>query len=96
MAKQRLSCKKQINWEDNNMPKKENMTFESASARLAEIVKILEQGNSSLEESLKLYEEGVLLVRFCNDSLDNAEKKIKMLVADSNGEMVEKDFFEEK
>jgi exodeoxyribonuclease VII small subunit len=78
------------------MPKKENMTFESASARLAEIVKILEQGNSSLEESLKLYEEGVLLVRFCNDSLNNAEKKIKMLVADSNGEMIEKDFFEEK
>ena len=60
------------------MPKKENMTFESASARLAEIVKILEQGNSSLEESLKLYEEGVLLVRFCNDSLDNAEKKISL------------------
>lgn len=96
MGMHRPLCKKQTNWEDNNMPKKENMTFESASARLAEIVKILEQGNSSLEESLKLYEEGVLLVRFCNDSLDNAEKKIKMLVADSNGEMIEKDFFEEK
>lgn len=96
MAMHRPLCKKQTNWEDNNMPKKENMTFESASARLAEIVKILEQGNSSLEESLKLYEEGVLLVRFCNDSLDNAEKKIKMLVADSNGEIIEKDFFEEK
>ena len=78
------------------MPKKENMSFESASARLAEIVKILEQGNSSLEESLKLYEEGVLLVRFCNDSLDSAEKKIKMLVSDSKGEMIEQDFFEEK
>ena len=78
------------------MPSKNNLTFESASARLEEIVKILEQGNSSLDDSLKLYEEGVLLVRFCNDSLDNAEKKIKMLVADSNGEMIEKDFFEEK
>ena len=78
------------------MPSKNNLTFESASARLEEIVKILEQGNSSLDESLKLYEEGVLLVRFCNDSLDNAEKKIKMLVVDSNGEMLEKDFFEEK
>lgn len=78
------------------MPKKENMTFESASARLEEIVKILEQGNSSLDESLKLYEEGVLLVRFCNDSLDNAEKKIKMLVTDSKGETVEKNFFEEE
>lgn len=73
-----------------------NLTFESASVRLAEIVKILEQGNSSLDESLKLYEEGILLVRFCNDSLDNAEKKIKMLVADSDGQIIEKDFFEEK
>lgn len=78
------------------MLEKDNMTFESASVRLEEIVKILENGNSSLEESLKLYEEGVLLVRFCNDSLDNAEKKIKMLVADSDGKMIEKDFFEEK
>ena len=77
------------------MPKKDNLTFESASARLEEIVKILEHGNSSLDESLKLYEKGVLLVRFCNDSLDNAEKRIKMLVADDNGKMTEKDFFEE-
>lgn len=78
------------------MSKKENLTFESASARLEEIVKMLEQGNSSLEESLKLYEEGVVLVRFCNDSLDNAEKKIKMLTSDSNGDLIEKDFFEEE
>ena len=78
------------------MSKKENLTFESASARLEEIVKILEQGNCPLDESLKLYEEGVLLVRFCNDSLNSAEKKIKMLVSDSKGEMIEQDFFEEK
>lgn len=77
------------------MSKNNNLTFESASARLEEIVKILERGNSSLDESLKLYEEGVLLVRFCNESLDSAEKKIKMLVKDVNGEIVEKDFFEE-
>lgn len=78
------------------MPEKNDLTFESASARLDEIVKILERGNSSLDESLKLYEEGVLLVRFCNESLDNAERKIKMLVADGNGIIIEKDFFEEK
>ncbi len=78
------------------MPKKEVMTFESASARLEEIVKILEQGKSSLDESLKLYEEGVLLVRFCNDALDNAEKRIKMLGTDSQGQIIEKDFFEEE
>ena len=61
------------------MAKKENLTFESASARLEEIVKLLERGNTSLDESLKLYEEGVSLVRFCNDALDNAEKRIKIL-----------------
>lgn len=78
------------------MSEKNDLTFESASARLDEIVKILERGNSSLDESLKLYEEGVLLVRYCNESLDNAERKIKMLVADGNGIIIEKDFFEEK
>ena len=78
------------------MAKKENMTFESASARLEEIVKLLERGNSSLDESLKLYEEGVALVRFCNEALDNAEKRIKILAPGANGEMIQKDFFEEE
>ncbi len=74
------------------MAKKENKTFEEATARLEEIVKLLERGNSSLDESLKLYEEGISLVRFCNDALDKAESKIKMLVSDENGKMIEKDF----
>ena len=76
------------------MPKKENLTFESATARLEEIVKLLERGNSSLDESLKLYEEGISLVRFCNESLDNAERKIKILVSDGSSDLVEKDFNE--
>lgn len=76
------------------MNKKEKMTFESATQRLDDIVKLLEKGNSSLDESLKLYEEGIALVRFCNTELDNAENKIKMLVSNSNGEMIEKDFSE--
>ena len=76
------------------MPKKNNITFESATQRLEEIVKLLEQGNSSLADSLKLYEEGVSLVRFCNEELDNAEKRIKMLVSDKDGKLVEKDFIE--
>lgn len=78
------------------MAKKENMTFESATTRLEEIVKLLERGNSSLDESLKLYEEGVALVRFCNEALDNAEKRIKILAPGANGEMIENDFFEEE
>ena len=76
------------------MTKKENLTFESATARLEEIVKLLERGNSSLDESLKLYEEGISLVRFCNESLDNAERKIKILVSDGSSDLVEKDFNE--
>ena len=76
------------------MNKKDKMTFESATQRLDDIVKLLEKGNSSLDESLKLYEEGIALVRFCNTELDNAENKIKMLISNGNGEMIEKDFFE--
>ena len=72
------------------------MKLEESMKRLEVIASELDSGEKSLEECLKLYEEGVLLVRFCNDSLDNAEKKIKMLVADSDGKMIEKDFFEEK
>jgi len=69
-----------------------NLTFENAMSRLNEIVTSLESGASSLDNALKLYEEGVSLVRFCNRTLDNAENKIKMLVSDENGNMIEKDF----
>ena len=76
------------------MPKKENITFESAIARLEIIVQLLEKGNSSLDESLKLYEEGISLIRFCNNALDNAENKIKILADDGSGKLIEKDFTE--
>jgi len=69
-----------------------NLTFENAMSRLNEIVTSLESGASSLDNALKLYEEGVSLVRFCNRTLDNAENKIKMLVSDEDGNMFEKDF----
>lgn len=59
------------------MPKK---TFESAMKRLEEIVAKLEQGNLPLEESLKIFEEGIELTKFCATKLNEAEKKIKMLV----------------
>ena len=76
------------------MKNKDKLTFEAATTRLEEIVKLLEKGNSSLDESLKLYEEGISLVRFCNTELDNAENKIKILAKGDNGELVEKDFLE--
>ena len=76
------------------MPKKETLTFESAISRLEEIVKLLEKGSSSLDDSLKLYEEGISLIRFCNNALDNAESKINILSGDGNGNLIEKDFNE--
>ena len=55
------------------------MTFEAAMARLEEIVALLESGNCSLDESLKLFEEGTKLTAFCSDSLKTAEQKIVQL-----------------
>ena len=56
--------------------------FEEALARLEEIVRALENGQSKLEDSLALYEEGIRLARACNEKLDGAEQKIKMLNID--------------
>ena len=67
-------------------------TFESAMARLEQIVTQLESGKATLDDSLKLYEEGIELVRFCSNTLDNAEKKIKIIKSDSDGALSEEDF----
>ena len=81
--------------EVKTMIDKETLSFESATARLEEIVKILEKGSVSLDESLKLYEEGVSLVRYCNNALDNAERKIKILSVNTDNSAKEIDFLEE-
>ena len=67
------------------------MVFESALARLEEIVRLLESGNAPLDESLSLFEEGVRLVKLCNSKLDSAEHKVKILTA-ADGGLTEKDF----
>lgn len=72
------------------MPKKE-LSFEEAMEKLEEIVNSLESGDFALEESLKLYEEGVKLVNLCNKKISNVEKSIKILL-NSDGELVEEDF----
>ena len=63
------------------MPKK---TFESAMKRLEEIVTELESGSLSLEDSLKIYEEGMELTQFCTTKLDETEKKVKELYKQGN------------
>ena len=66
--------------------------FEESIERLEEIVRLLETGEAGLDESIKLYSEGIKLVGECNKKLDDTEKKIKLLTLNSDGEMTESDF----
>ncbi len=52
------------------------LEFEQALQRLEAVVKKLEAGNVSLDEALAGYEEGISLVRFCNEKLDAAELRV--------------------
>lgn len=64
-------------------------TFEESLKRLEEIVRALENGDTPLDESMKLFEEGVSLSATCNELLEKAEQKVSMLTRGENGEMQE-------
>jgi exodeoxyribonuclease VII small subunit len=66
--------------------------FEDAFQKLESLVKKLEDGKLSLEESLKAFEEGVRLSRLCSKKLDEAEKKVEILLKDDGGRLVPKPF----
>jgi exodeoxyribonuclease VII small subunit len=59
--------------------------FEQAMARLEAIVTELEKGDLPLDESLKIFEEGIRLSKNCLKVLEEAERKIEVLVQDKNG-----------
>ncbi len=67
-------------------------TFETSMRELEEVVGKLENGDITLDDSLKLFEQGIKLAKACQKKLDEAEKKVKILTADSNGDFVEEDF----
>ncbi len=70
--------------------------FETAMARLEEIVSDLEKGDIPLDQSLKLFEEGVKLARLCQTRLQEAERKVEILLKDAAGNLVKKPFEEEE
>lgn len=73
------------------------MDFEKKLGRLEEIVQKMEKGDLALEESLKLFEEGVKLSRECHQRLSEAEAKVKLLMSvDANGLPVTSDFTPEE
>lgn len=62
------------------------MKFEQAMKKLEEIVAQLETGELDLEESLKLFEEGIMLSRFCQEQLQLAEGRVQSLMKTLEGE----------
>ncbi|MCD8390454.1 MAG: exodeoxyribonuclease VII small subunit [Firmicutes bacterium] len=71
---------------------KTEKTFEEQIAELEKTVARLEDGDVSLDESLSLFESGIKLTKSCQKMLDNAEKRVKVLMKTDDGEMSEEDF----
>ena len=61
------------------------MKFEEALARLEKIVTELERGELPLEDSMRIFEEGIKLSKICLKMLDDAERKVEILVKDKDG-----------
>ena len=66
--------------------------FEEALQELETIVQRLEEGNLSLDESLALFEEAIKLSRLCSQRLDEAEKKVEILLKNENSSLSRQPF----
>jgi exodeoxyribonuclease VII small subunit len=69
--------------EANSLPAPD---FETALKRLEDIVKKLENGELSLDSALQLFEEGIKLSRFCHTKLEQAERRVEILLKNSSGQ----------
>jgi exodeoxyribonuclease VII small subunit len=69
-----------------------DLKFEDCLARLEQIVAQLEAGHLSLEDSLKVFEEGIGLARHCAKYLADAERRIEVLAKDDTGALSQKPF----
>ena len=70
----------------------ETVDFEQSLKSLEEIVRKMEQGELTLEDSLEAFEEGVRLTRNCQTALQKAEQKVNILVKSSDGEFSPAEF----
>ena len=66
--------------------------FESALKKLEEVVKKLEGGELSLDDSLKAFEEGVKQAAFCSNKLNEAEKRVELLLKQKDGGFTREEF----
>ena len=72
-----------------------NLKFDEALAMLEEKVKLLEEGNLPLEESLEVFKEGIELSKFCSQKLTVAQKDMQKIVEDNKGNFTLETFTEE-
>ena len=70
-------------------------TFEKAMQQLEQIVADLEAGDIPLDKALQKFEEGMALSKYCAERLDETEKKVSLLLADSRGQLEAHAFSEE-
>jgi len=77
-------------------PGQEELSFERAMERLEAIVGRLESGDVPLETAIELYQEGMALSRLCGRKLEEAERRIEMLLEDERGEFRRKPFLPER
>lgn len=68
------------------------INFEDTMTELEEIVQVLEKGELNLDDSIKEFEKGMKLSKEASKYLEEAEKKITILVKDNNGELKEEEF----
>lgn len=71
---------------------KEERSFEAALKRLEELVSEMERGDLSLDSMLKKFEEGMRLAQLCSKKLEEAEKKIEILIKRAHGTFETRDF----
>ena len=76
------------------MEDEKEIKFEEALTRLEAVVNRLESGELPLEESLRLFEEGVHLTKVCTHRLEEAERRITILLKNERGEIAEAPFEE--
>ena len=74
----------------------EDMNFEENMKKLELIANELEKGDLDLDASVKKFEEGMKISKECSDILEKAERKITMLIKNSNDELVEENFVQEE
>ncbi len=72
--------------------KENTIKLEEAMSRLDAVIAALDSDTVELEQAMKLYEEGVGLVRLCNERLTEAERTVHMLSMNADGEITEENF----